>query len=230
MPDQRRSPLRLPKATLAAGSDLAASIRDSFRQVKPEDVVETVREGPVRAIRDIEPSAVMENATSARDAVLEAVAAVVQEVARDPKVVPAALARLPAAMADRLPAPVVDRLPAAVAERIPSVRRRRRQRLIVGGIIVAAVATAIAVVVVARRRRRHRVLAGPATDRMHTHGVEGSHGGAGAAIAESAETLAEAVGSAGHVEPAEAVAETVESVEDEVVEQTAELDEGRPTD
>jgi hypothetical protein len=147
----------------AAATDLAETIRSSFRRVSPDDISTAVREGPVRAIRDIEPADVVRSASSAKDAVIDVVAAVAKEITRDPRVVAAAVARLPGQVADRLPAPVLERLPSTLAERVPAVRRRRQRqaavRVVVVGLAIGAAVTVLAIVIGRRRARRRSQVA-----------------------------------------------------------------------
>lgn len=172
--------LRHPRATIAdaqlAAGGLAAGVRDAFRAVRPDDLVQAVREGPVKAVRDLEPAEIGRSARETRDAILEAVAAVATEIARDPAAVPGALARLPVSVTDRLPADVLERLPAQIAERVPAVRRRRRRRLAIrlaiAGAIGAAVVSVIAVVLRRRAQERREVAMGPAMDRTHPDGLD----------------------------------------------------------
>lgn len=172
--------LRHPRSSIAdaqlAAGDVVAGVRDAFRAVRPEDLVAAVREGPVKAVRDLEPAEIGRNAMQARDAVLEAIAAVAAEIARDPATVPAAIGRLPRSVVDRLPADVIDRLPAPIADRVPAVRRRRRRQLamrlaIVGAI--TAVATSIVAIVLRRRAaERRQVAMGSASDGTYADGLD----------------------------------------------------------
>lgn len=172
--------LRHPRSTLAeaqaAAGDIASGVRGTFRAVRPDDIVQAVREGPVKAVREIEPRDLGRSALQTRDAILEAVAAIATELARDPGAVPAALAKLPRSVTDRLPEDVLERLPSSIADRVPAVRRRRRRRLairlVVVGAVLAAGATLVAVVLRRRADERRRVAIGPAADRMQADGLE----------------------------------------------------------
>ncbi|HET7726750.1 MAG TPA: hypothetical protein VFK54_05420 [Candidatus Limnocylindrales bacterium] len=171
----RRSRSTLADAQAAAGG-IAAGVRGAFRAVRPDDLVQAVREGPVKAVREMEPRDLGKGALQTRDAVLEAVAAIAAEIARDPGSVPAALAKLPRAVTDRLPDDVLDRLPSPIAERVPVVRRRRRRRLairlaIVGG-LVAIGASIVAVVLRRRAEERRQVAMGAAADPAHPDGLD----------------------------------------------------------
>ena len=171
----RRSRSTLADAQAAAGG-LAAGVRGAFRAVRPDDLVQAVREGPVKAVRDIEPRELGKGALQTRDAVLEAVAAIAAEIARDPGSVPAALAKLPRAVTDRLPDDVLDRLPSPIAERVPIVRRRRRRRLairlaIAGGLLALG-ASVVAVILRRRAEERRRVAMGAAPDPTHPDGLD----------------------------------------------------------
>lgn len=172
--------LRRPRSTLAdaqaAAGDLAAGVRGAFRAVRPDDLVQAVREGPVKAVREMEPRDLGRGAIQTRDAVLEAIAAIATELAREPGSVRAALASLPRSVTDRLSDEVLDRLPAPLAERVPTVRRRRRRRLavrlaIVGGLV--GLGAALAAIVLRRRadERRH-VAMGAAADSAQPDGLD----------------------------------------------------------
>lgn len=171
----RRSRPALADPQAAAGG-LAAGVRGAFRAVRPDDLVQAVREGPVKAAREIEPREIARSALQTRDAVLEAIAAIATEIARDPGSVPAALAKLPRSVTDRLPDDVLDRLPSPIAERVPIVRRRRRRRLairlaIIGGVL--AIGASVAAVVLRRRaEERRRVAMGSAADPAQPDGLE----------------------------------------------------------
>lgn len=174
-PALRRSRTTLADAQAAAGG-LAAGVRGAFRSVRPDDLVQSVREGPVKAVRDLEVRDLGRSALHTRDAVLEAVAAIATEIARDPGSVPAALAKLPRSVTDRLPDDVLDRLPSPIAERVPAVRRRRRRRLavrlaILGGLLAVG-ASVVAVVLRRRAEERRRVAMGAAADRAQPVGLD----------------------------------------------------------
>jgi len=182
MPDMNRplAALRHPRATMSeaqvAAGGVAAGVRDAFRALRPDDLVQAVREGPAKAVRELEPAEIGRSAAHTRDAVLEAIAAVATEIARDPTAVPAAFGRLPRVVTDRIPGDVLERLPAPIAERVPAVRRRRRRRLVlrlaIAGLIAAGIASVVAVVLRRRAAERRQFALAPVTHAIQPDGLD----------------------------------------------------------
>jgi hypothetical protein len=124
-----------------------AALVAALRDVGPEDLVQSLREGPVRDLGAVG-RAVRHPARPQPPSVrvdLRTVAGMLTDAGSRAAAgrLPNALDALPAYVAGRIPAELGERLPGPIAQRLPAVRRARRRRALLRAVTAALVAATV---------------------------------------------------------------------------------------